>query len=503
MKIFSAEEIRAWDEYTIREEPIRSIDLMERAAEQCATWIEENFSACSSFNIFCGKGNNGGDGLAIARLLAEKGKEVQIHILEFGFPGTDDFQQNLARLHQYPTVQIQYIQSENHIYPIREGAVVIDALYGSGLNRKLEGLSAQLVQQINLSSNPIVSIDIPSGLFCDRSSKNNISIEADHTLSFTNKLAFYVAENDSKIGEVHLLDIQLHPSFYQYTHSQFETIEKHSIVQLLKKRNRFSHKGNFGHGLLIAGSVGKMGAAVLAAQGALRAGIGLLTCQIPGYGYQIMQSCLPEAMVNMDSKETHISSFPTNLSPFNAIGIGPGIGQNSDTVGMLESLLEKYKSPIVLDADALNILSVTPILLKKIPPHSILTPHPGEFNRLFGRSENDFDSIQVAIQKAKELSVFIVLKGHHSFIASPTGVHLFNTSGNPGMSRGGSGDVLTGILTSLLAQGYPSDQAVKIGVYLHGLAGDIAAQEHTEQGMSVTDLIHSMGAAWKQLIFRN
>ena len=246
-----------------------------------------------------------------------------------------------------------------------------------------------------------------------------------------------------------------------------------------------------------------MGAAVLAAQGALRAGIGLLTCQIPGYGYQIMQSCIPEAMVNMDSKETHISSFPTNLSPFNAIGVGPGIGQNSDTVGVLESLLEKYKSPIVLDADALNILSVTPILLKKIPPHSILTPHPGEFNRLFGRSENDFDSIQVAIQKAKELSVFIVLKGHHSFIASPTGVHLFNTSGNPGMSRGGSGDVLTGILTSLLSQGYPSDQAVKIGVYLHGLAGDIAAQEHTEQGMSVSDLIHSMGAAWKQLIFRN
>jgi len=503
MKIFSAEEIHAWDEYTIREELIRSIDLMERAAARCATWIEENFSAHTSFNIFCGKGNNGGDGLAIARLLAEKGKEVQIHILEFGFPGTDDFQQNLARLHQYPTVQIQYIQSENHIYPIREEAVVIDALYGSGLNRKLEGLSAQLVQQINFASNPILSIDIPSGLFCDRSSKNNISIEADYTLSFTNKLAFYVAENESRIGEVHLLDIQLHPSFYKYTHSQFEAIEKDSIIQLLKKRHRFSHKGNFGHGLLIAGSIGKMGAAVLAAQGALRAGIGLLTCQIPGHGYQIMQSCLPEAMVNIDSKEAHISSFPTNLSPFNAIGIGPGIGQNSDTIGMLESLLDKYKSPIVLDADALNILSSTPLLFKKIPANSILTPHLGEFNRLFGASENDFDSIQVAIQKAKELNVFIVLKGHHSFIASPSGVHIFNTSGNPGMSRGGSGDVLTGILTSLLAQGYPSDQAVKIGVYLHGLAGDIAAQEHSEQGMSVTDLIHSMGAAWKQLIFIN
>jgi hydroxyethylthiazole kinase-like uncharacterized protein yjeF len=503
MKIFTAAEIQAWDEFTIREEPVNSIDLMERAAERCVEWIEKNISTFSHFNIYCGKGNNGGDGLAIARLLAEKGNEVQIHILEFGFPGTDDFQQNLARLHQYPTIQIQYIQSESHIYPIREGGVVIDALYGTGLNRKLEGLAAQVVQQINKSASLVLAIDIPSGLFCDQSSKENATVQADHTLSFTNKLAFYVAENASIIGQLHLLDIQLHPSFYQYTNSQLETIEKDSIFQLLKKRNQFSHKGNFGHGLLIAGSVGKMGAAVLAAQGALRAGIGLLTCQVPGCGYLIMQTCVPEAMVSMDEKKFHISGFPTSLSPFDSIGIGPGIGQNSETAALLESLFEKYRKPIVLDADALNIISAFPNLLMKIPPHSILTPHPGEFNRLFGISNTDFDFIELAIQKAKELEVYIVLKGHHSFIACPSGIHFFNTSGNSGMSRGGSGDVLTGIITSLIAQGYSPDQAVKIGVFLHGLAGDIAANEHTEQGMRITDLIYSMGAAWKQLIFKN
>lgn len=500
MKIFSAEQISAWDEYTIREEPIASIDLMERAAKRCVEWIQKVYPTQLGYAIFCGKGNNGGDGLAIARLLAENGKQIQLHILEFGFPGTVDFQQNLARLHQYPSIQIQYIQQENKIYPIKQDVIVIDALFGSGLNRKLEGLSADLVQNINHSNKIVLSIDIPSGLFCDQSSKNNSFVKATHTLSFTNKLAFYIPENETAIGELSLLDIHLHPSFYEYTHSAYQTLDKDAIMLLIKKRNRFAHKGNFGHGLLIAGSKGKMGAAILAAQAALRAGIGLLTCHLPACGTALIQSNIPESMVSSDECENEISILPDLLDSFAAIGIGPGIGQSNKTDKAIKELISSYKKPIVLDADALNLLAKSPTLLTTLPPHSILTPHRGEFKRLFGETTNDFELIEKAKYQSKALNVYILLKGHHSFIACPTGTHFFNTTGNAGMSRGGSGDALTGILTALLAQGYSAEDALKIGIFIHGLAGDIAAAESTEQGMTITDLIGSMGKAWKLLI---
>lgn len=500
MKIFSAAQINAWDEYTIREEPISSIDLMERAANGCVDWIQKVYPSQLSFSIFCGKGNNGGDGLAIARLLAENGKNIQLHILEFGFPGTVDFQQNLARLHQYPNIQIQYIQQANQIYSIKQDVIIIDALFGAGLNRKLEGLSVELVHHINQSNNIILSIDIPSGLFCDQTSKNNPFVKATHTLSFSNKLAFYIPENVSAIGELHLIDIHLHPSFYHYTDSAYETLEMDAIVSLIRKRNRFTHKGNFGHGLLMAGSKGKMGAALLAAQAALRTGIGLLTCHIPACGSGLMQATIPESMVSSDESEYEISSFPNMIDSFSAVGIGPGIGQSDKTGELLKKLLVSYQKPIVIDADALNILAKSPSLLTTLPPHSILTPHPGEFKRLFGETSNDFELIEKAIYQSKELNVFILLKGHHSLIACPSGTHFFNTTGNAGMARGGAGDALTGILTALLAQGYSSEDALKVGVYLHGLAGDFAASESTKQGMTITDLIASMGKAWKQLI---
>lgn len=500
MKIFSAAQIHAWDEYTIREEPITSTDLMERAAYGCVEWILRVYPTKERFAIFCGKGNNGGDGLAIARLLAENGKEIQLHILEFGFPGTADFQQNLARVHQYPKIQIQYIQDAEQIYPINNDAIIIDALVGSGLNRKIEGLTAILIQHINQATNSILSIDIPSGLFCDETSKNNIAIQATHTLSFSPKLAFYVAENAACLGEVHLIDIHLHPSFYEYSQSIFELLFEADIVPLIKKRNRFSHKGKFGHGLLIAGSKGKMGAAVLAAKSALRAGIGLLTCHIPGCGYSVMQSSVPEAMVSTDLNEVEISNMPKNLNTYTSIGIGPGLGNAATTLAVLEMTLSSYTQPIVLDADALNLIATNPTLLNFIPRHSILTPHPGEFKRLFGETLDDFDRINQAIYQSKKLDLYILLKGNHSFIACPTGAHYFNTTGNAGMAKGGAGDALTGILTALLAQGYSSENALKIGVFLHGLAGDIAATESTMQGMTITDLIDSMGKAWKQLI---
>ncbi|MBI5372261.1 MAG: NAD(P)H-hydrate dehydratase [Sphingobacteriales bacterium] len=500
MKIFSAEEIRLWDQYTIRHEPIPSIDLMERAATACADWLLKQYPDAPSFGIFCGKGNNGGDGLAIARLLLDKGVPVSVHILEFGHKGTDDFQQNLACLHQLPDTDIRFIQSAEHLNPLPSGQVVVDAIFGSGLNRAIEGLTAQLVEHINQSGSEIVSIDIPSGLFTDRSSKGNLSVHARYTLSFQcYKTALLVAENAASIGEVQVLDIGLHKGFYEGVNSRFELADDEIIHSLFKPRNRFAHKGNFGHAILLAGSYGKTGAAVLAARACLRSGTGLLTCHIPSGGYNILQTAVPEAMVLTDFNTSFITKTGSDLNQYDAIGIGPGIGQARETAELLKEILSNCQKPLVLDADALNIAAADATLLKSVPAGSILSPHPKEFERLFGASGNDFERMEKALEKAAELNAVIVLKGHHSFIATPGGRGYFNSTGNAGMATAGSGDVLTGILTGLLAQGYPPEAAALLGVYLHGLAGDLAAKECSQEALVAGDIIDYLGKAYLQI----
>jgi hydroxyethylthiazole kinase-like uncharacterized protein yjeF len=500
MKILSAEEIRLWDQYTFRQEPIASIDLMERAAGKCVEWIEENEPEGSAYITFCGKGNNGGDGLAIARMLAAKNFSVAVYILEFGHKGTEDFQTNLARLHQYPEVKISFIQTEKSFPVFASGDIIIDALFGSGLNRELEGVTAKLVDYINDHHHTTISIDIPSGLFVDRSSKDNVIIRADHTLSFQClKPAFLVAENADCIGEVQILDIGLHKGFYASVAGIYEWINEAIVHSIHKPRKRFAHKGNFGHALLVAGSYGKMGAAVLAAKACMRSGTGLLSCHIPQSGYTIVQTSIPEAMVMTDFNSSFITKIEKDLTKFEAIGIGPGIGTASETKMLLRELLDTYRHPVVLDADALNIMGAQKDLLKMIPPGSLLTPHPKEFERLFGESANDFDRIQLAFQKAKELQAIIVLKGHHTFIATPDEKGFFNSTGNAGMATGGSGDVLTGILTGLLAQGYSSVETAILGVYIHGLAGDIVAGKLSMEAMIAGDIIDNLGEAFRLL----
>ena len=509
MKILSAEDIRLWDQYTIKHEPVASIDLMERAAIKCAGWLEENIPATSSYSIFCGKGNNGGDGLAIARSLANRTYPVAVYILEFGHKGTEDFQTNLARLHQCPGVQISFIQGEENFHTIHADEIIIDALFGSGLNRKLEGVTAKLVDHINASDAKKIAIDIPSGMFVDRSSKNNVIVKADHTLSFQClKPAFLVAENANYTGEVHILDIGLHEGFYQSVAGVYEWINEDVARSVHKPRKRFAHKGNFGHGLLVAGSYGKIGAGVLSARACLRSGIGLLSCHVPKCGYDIMQISVPEAMVMTDFNSSFATKIEEDLTKYEAIGIGPGIGTASETKMMLREVFDTYRHPIVLDADALNIMASQKDLLKMIPEGSILTPHPKEFERMFGESANDFDRIKLAFQKAKDLNVIIVLKGHHTFIATPgakarpansAGQGFFNSTGNAGMATGGSGDVLTGVLTGLLAQGYSSVETAVLGVYLHGLAGDMAAKKLSMEAMIAGDIVENLGAAFNQI----
>ena len=497
MKILSAAEIREWDEYTITTEPIASVDLMERAAAACVQWLTEQYPTAPSFSIFCGKGNNGGDGLAIARLLLERHYRVVVFILEFGHKGTADFQINLARLHQLPGADIHFIQSVANFHPVPEGQVIVDALFGSGLNRALEGLTAELVAHINAAGAPVVSIDIPSGLFTDRSSSGSPAVRATHTLSFQcYKPAFLFAENSEWVGHLHLLDIGLHPDYLATLTSRFELVDEVLIRSIHQPRKRFAHKGNYGHALLLAGSYGKMGAALLAARACLRSGVGLLTCHIPSCGYTILQTAVPEAMLLTDKNEHRLTATVTDLSGYGTIGIGPGIGTDPSTKMLLREVLDAFRSPMVLDADALNLLAGQKDLLQLVPPGSIFTPHPKEFDRLFGPSANDFDRVLLALQKAKELASIILVKGHYTFIATPDGKGFFNSTGNPGMATAGSGDVLTGLLTGLLAQGYSSIETALLGVYLHGLAGDIAARKNSMEALVAGDIIDAAGAAF-------
>lgn len=500
MKILNAPQIREWDQYTIQHEPISSIDLMERAAAECVKWLEDENLFDRSFKIFCGKGNNGGDGLAIARMLSQKECKVSVYILEFGHLGTEDFQINLERLHQYAAVEIKFIQAEQQFPLFENNEVIIDALFGSGLNRPLEGVTAKLVEHINDSRYEIISIDMPSGLPVDHAAEGKAIVHASHTLSFqVFKLAFLLPENAGFIGEVHILDIGLHPDFYDTIDSNYELVDEQIISSIYKPRNRFAHKGNFGHALIVAGSYGKIGAAVLCSKACLCSGAGLTTIHIPKCGYEILQTAIPEVMVMTDFNSSIVTKIEEDISKFSSIGIGPGIGTAAETKRILKEIFEAYQKPVVLDADALNIISSDKDLLKQIPANSVLTPHPKEFERLFGKTENDFEKLQLAQQKAKELNLTIVLKGHHTIIAVPKGKVYFNNTGNAGMAKGGTGDVLTGILTALIGQYHDPVSATILGVYLHGLAGEIASKKYSVEAMTAGDIIENLGEAFMSM----
>ncbi|WP_276483146.1 NAD(P)H-hydrate dehydratase [Paraflavitalea pollutisoli] len=497
MYIFSAADIRAWDEYTILHEPISSIDLMERASLACVDWLQQHQPDNMGYAVFCGKGNNGGDGLAIARLLAEADHAVTVYILEFGHLGTEDFQTNLARLHESGAV-IKFISAAENIPTLTVGETVIDALLGSGLNRPLEGLTAQVVGHINNSGLRVISIDMPTGLMADSSATGNTIIQADHTLSFQcYKPAFLVAENAAYIGQLHILDIGLHPGYPATQPSPFQWIDQAMVQSILRPRGAFSHKGTYGHAAIIAGSQGMMGAATLAARACLRSGVGKLTAHIPAIGYTIMQIAVPEAMTYTAGKE-HVETA-VSLGQYDVIGAGPGLGQYGSHRELLETIFQQCKNALVLDADALNVLSLHQELLGKLPPHTILTPHPKEFERLFGKTANDFERIQLALKRAAALKIVIVLKGRYSLVATPEGVAYFNSTGNPGMATGGSGDVLTGIITGLAAQGYSPVHAAIAGVFIHGLAGDIAASYTSQTSLIASDLVEYLADAFHQL----
>lgn len=497
MKIFSAAQIKKWDAFTIANEPVASIDLMERAAGACYNWITNQFVSKNHFLIFCGKGNNGGDGLAIARMLLNNKYSVSVYILESHKKGTPDFETNLARLYQC-TTDVHFIQSQELFPTIKEENIIIDALFGIGLNTHLEGISAALVQHLNRFNKTIISIDIPSGMFADSSSKNNTVIKAAHTLSFQNyKLAFLLPENQECCGNIHLLNINLHKKFEADEDVDFTITDCQLLKKMYKPREPFSHKGNYGHAALIAGSYGMMGAAVLSAEACLRSGVGKLTCYIPECGYEVLQCSVPEAMCFTSGDKYLLSA--EKIENYDSVGIGPGIGVHQSSALLLKEIFTRVNKPMLIDADAINIIAKEYSLLPLIPTYSILTPHPKEMERLFGNSVNDFERIQLALQKSKELKLFIVLKGHNTFISTPEGKGFFNNTGNAGMATAGSGDVLSGIITGLLAQGYSPLQCCLLGTYLHGMAGDFAAAKFSQEAMVAGDICDFLGESFKTL----
>lgn len=499
MKILNVEQINALDQYTIDKEPIASIDLMERASRIFAEWFVKKFPDNNkSIHIFCGPGNNGGDGLAIARLLSEKHYEVKAYILEIGVL-SPDCEVNLKKLLKKSCCPLVRLSSETMLSSLDSRSIVIDAIFGSGLNRPLENFVATLVRHLNEQPVIRVSVDIPSGLFADRPSIGE-SIHADYTFTFElPKLGFLFPENDHRVGEWSCGSIGLHNDFIANCETPYFYLNESVITPLLKARKKYGHKGTYGHALLVSGSYGKVGAAVLAGRAALRSGVGLLTIYSSGCAYNILQSSVPEAMVEMDDNNAIISNIDLDCSQYAGIGIGPGIGTHSLTGEALTKILKANRKPLVLDADAINLIARDKKMLDLIPPNSILTPHPKEFERLFGKTKNDFERNYLQCQRAQKHGIFIVLKGAHTAIASPNGTCHFNSTGNPGMATAGSGDVLTGMITGLLTQGYSPFEAAILGVYLHGLAGDIAANIMSEEAMLAGDIIDSIGSAFREL----
>lgn len=500
MKIFATEKVKDLDQYTIQHEPISSPDLVERAATVFIHEFCRRYSKQSRIVIFAGQGNNGADALAIARLLIDEGYRVETVLFNPSNHLSYDCQLNKQQLLTMENINFTEVK-ENFIPPELEPRdIVIDGLFGSGINRPLTGGFAAVVGYLNQSEATIVSIDIPSGLFGEDNRTNDPEaiIRADVTLTFQfPKLAFLLPENEQYVGEWKVLDIGLHPDILEQTPCPYYFVQEEDIAMVFEPRDRFAHKGTFGHALLIAGSRGKMGAAVLSAKACLRSGVGLLTVHIPQRGEITFQTSLPEAMLSFDSNKEFFSGLP-DITAYTAIGIGPGLGQHLESATGLDRLLSTSGRPVVIDADALNLLASNHDLIARIPPRSILTPHPKEFDRLAGASASGYERLMKARSFAAEHKVCVVLKGAYTAICTAEGNIYFNSTGNPGMATAGSGDVLTGIILGLLAQKLEPETAAVAGAFIHGTAGDLAAVYRSEESMIASDITDMLGKAFKQ-----
>ena len=501
MKIFTSTQIHELDKFTIENEPIKSIDLMERSAKAITQAITEVWGSQTPVIIFAGPGNNGGDALAVGRLLCDKGYEVTVYLFNIYGKLSDDCATNKKRLAEKRSKALIEVTQEFEPPHLEVGTLVVDGLFGSGLNKPLAGGFSSLVKYINASPAQVVSIDMPSGLMTEDNTYNvraNI-IRADLTLTLQQpKLSFLFPENQQFIGRLKVLDIRLSKEGIEKIDANYTLIEENDIRPRLLHRDPFAHKGKMGNALIIAGSYGMGGASVLATKACLRAGAGKVTTHTPKRNSLLLQISAPEAIIQFDREET-IFSEAVDTEDFNAVGIGPGLGTSEQTAIAIIAQLRRTQCPIVADADAINILANHRAWVQQLPKDIIMTPHPKEFDRLEGPSTDSYERLMKARDLAQRLQAYILLKGHHTSLCLPDGHIMFNSTGNAGMATAGSGDVLTGIITGLLARGYKHLDACVVGMYLHGLAGDIAAKELGVESVIAGDLIQYLPYAFKRL----
>ena len=502
MKIFTTDGIRRIEDKTIEQENISRLDMMERAAEAITYEIVTRWRPTQRIVVFAGPGNNGGDALAVSRLLAQQGYQPEIYLFNVRSSHLSKCcSTNRDRLAEMPEVNFTEVTDLFSMPELGPSDVVIDGLFGSGLREPLKGGYTSLVQFINQSEAFIVSIDIPSGLFGEWNTgtdqRNIIRANLTLTLEFR-RLAFFFQENSKFLGQVKVLGLEMSQEAINATASDFYLIEKPDAHGMLRPRDPFSNKYDHGTILLVAGSYGMMGAAVLAARAAMRAGAGLVTVHAPRCGYTIMQTAVPEAIFEPDKSEIFTTHIDIN-HPYSVVALGPGMSTADETLDALDQFLKTFRRPCLLDADALNCIARRQMLLRSIPKGSVITPHPNEFDRLFGQHHSDEERLKKALDASRLYNITIVLKGHYTMVVRPDGKVYINSSGNAGMATAGSGDVLTGVIAALIAQGYAPDVAVALGVYLHGLAGDLAAAEHDQNGIIASDIANNIGHAFHEV----
>lgn len=496
MKILTSEQIRRVDAETIKREGIPSLELMKRAAKAFYDRFTERFPDKNSpVLIFAGVGNNGGDGLVVARLLNKSGYNVKVCIVEYSDHYTEDCAHNVRRI-KAENISYMKVREEKEIPELSGYDLLIDGIFGTGLSREVSGIAATVIQRINESGKPVISIDVPSGLFLDR--PTSFAVHATETITFQiPKLALYLPDNQAYTDKVTIVPIGLNKEAIAQEASNMSLVERCNIRALLKPLHKFAHKGTQGHGLLIGGSLGKIGSVCLASRAALRSGCGLVTAFVPGCGTSVLQTAFPEAMVIEDRNGTHITSIGYTIR-HDAVGIGVGMGLLPETQEAFYRFIQQNRAPMVIDADGLNILSKNREWLSLLPPDTILTPHPKELSRLIGEWREDYEKIEKTIAFAKKYRLIVVLKGAYTLIVTPE--HLYvNRTGTPALATAGSGDVLTGIITGLLAQGYSPLEAAQSGVFLHGLTADLTAAEIHPRSFIASDIIDNLGRAYFEI----
>lgn len=503
MNIFTPKQIHDIDNATCHAQGINSLELMERAASAVSVELMSRFLPSQRFVVVAGPGNNGGDALAVARQLIEQGyRKVEVFLFNVTEKLSHDCDEMRKKLITMEGIDFTEVTKEFSPPYLSPDDVVVDGLFGVGLKHALSGGFQALASLINESGAYVVSIDIPSGLFSEWNAggSHRNMVHADLTLTFQfPKLAFMFADNAGVIGEWKVLDIDLDQAKIKETPTDYKWVEAYMVRAHLRKRPLFSGKRDFGSVLLMAGSKGMMGAAVMAARSSLRCGAGLATVHSAASGYPILQTAAPEAMFEPDRNE----NFITDMNPHHAhqvVAVGPGIGTHPSTIDALEHLLKNANAPLLLDADALNCLAKRPALLSMLPPYTVITPHVGEFDRLFGEQPSAEARLRKAVEMAKYYNIIIVLKGHYTACVRPGGKVFFNSTGNPGMATAGAGDVLTGVIAAFISQGMRPEIAASVGVFVHGLAGDLAAEALGEYGVIASDIAAYLGRAIRSII---